>query len=76
MEMNIEISEAINKAIKLRKEGLSPISIIKALREEFGIGLNDAKRIYNYSISEEERKAQEKFIDELCSELEKAVHEN
>lgn len=61
MELKLETSEAINKAIKLRKDGLSPIHIIKALRDEFCIRLRDAKRIFNYSISKEDRKAQEKI---------------
>lgn len=61
---------AIQRAIKLRKDGLSPIAIIKAVRAEFGIGLRDAKLILNYSMSEEQQKAHAQFVDDLCAALE------
>jgi ribosomal protein L7/L12 len=71
-----DIAEAINKAIKLRNDGLTPIPIIKAIREEFGMGLRDAKLIYHYSLPPTEQEAQEKFWDELVDALEKLTEES
>lgn len=71
-----DIAAAIGKAIKLRNDGLSAIPIIKAIREEFKIGLRDAKLIYHYSLPQSEQDAQEKFWDELVQTLEKMSEED
>lgn len=75
-ESKFDVSAAIQRAINLRNDGFSPIPIIKAIRTEFGMGLKDAKLILHYSMPEEEQKAQEKFIDELCKELERLTDES
>lgn len=63
--------EALGRALQLLDEEKSPIYIIKTIREEYGIGLADAKRVYQMTWTPAEVKGHEEFIDELLTELDK-----
>ncbi len=63
--------EALGRALQLLNEKKSPIFIMKTIREEYDIGLADAKRVYQMTWTPAETKAHEEFITELIPELDK-----